>query len=651
MSTTTNTNAPPTKPNSVVPVHEKTTNVLDDFMASQFGKLMIDKSSVIYQQIGMLVNTKITQMVNTGDRIQDGIYIGLLNTLFALFMSGLYQLMTVIYHIFKVTPGQPTTLTVKNTGPIVMDVLLQQYNQMDIEKYTYAVPLSSVSDKVISDYVLNHRIVDRIHAAGTMTCELRQNQLTVTSKESMLFVPVHRYIHSGTTFYVFFIKGKLYGMHMEALSQVTTALSEFMPVQTGQTRKLIIAEYCGQGSAGSGYYIEGGPEGGSKIAGFTRQLGIVNQKATFDRIFFTAKPDLLTWLYKFENNLMYPPELCLSNKFAVLLYGPPGTGKTGVVSAMANHLGRHVVSINSLLLDASKKNDMTKHINEAKATSIILFDEFDYLLCAKPETQVDPEAEDAGIALADELFNAKTDVERDAITKKYREMRTKSTTNVAFDKRFLLRLLDGQGDDAGRCVVMNTNHPELIDKDLMRPGRIDLKIELGFCNSRIFWEIVDKVYYNLLPDVLQSIPDEEVVENAIVEVDENGTIENSTITIDETTRDSVNDPVLVDKEDANGKMDDMDAGTTSTEDYTKCLPSKKDINLKLVYVDPLRKYARADFTCKNADLQQRVNTILSLNITPLVLINKLVDTSSFGQLLVDLENCPQTNYGYGNIKW
>jgi hypothetical protein len=620
---------------------EKTTNVLDDFLASQFGKLIIDKSSVIYQQIGMLVNTKITQMVNTGDRIQDGIYIGLLNTLFALVMSGLYQLMTLIYHIFKVTPGQTTTIATNNTGPVIMDTLLQQYNQVDIEKYTYSVPLSSVSDKVISDYVLNHHIVDRIHAAGTMTCELRQNQLTVTSKESMLFVPVYRYLHSGTTFYVFFIKGKLYGMHMEALRYVTTALAEFMPVQTGQTRKLIIAEYCGQGSTGSGYYIEGGPEGGSKIAGFTRQLGIVNQKATFDRIFFTDKPVLLTWLYKFENNLMYPPELCLSNKFAVLLYGPPGTGKTGVVSAMANHLGRHVVSINSLLLDASKKNDMTKHINEAKATSIILFDEFDYLLCAKPETQVDTDAEDAaGTALADELFAAKTDAERDAITKKYREMRTKSTTNVAFDKRFLLRLLDGQGDDAGRCVVMNTNHPELIDKDLMRPGRIDLKIELGFCSRRIFWEIVDKVYYNLLPDVLQSIPDEDVVENAIEVVEEDNT---------ETTRDSVNDPVLVDKEDADGK--DADGKDADTNDYTKCLPSKKDVNLKLVYVDPLIKYARAEFTCKNTELQQRVDAILSLNITPLVLINKLVATPSFGQLLVDLENCPQTNYGYGNIKW
>ena len=44
----------------------------------------------------------------------------------------------------------------------------------------------------------------------------------------------------------------------------------------------------------------------------------------------------------------------------------------------------------------------------------------------------------------------------------------------------LLNVLDGVVDTPGRMLVMTTNHPEMLDPALIRPGRIDKKLLLGY---------------------------------------------------------------------------------------------------------------------------------------------------------------------------
>ena len=43
----------------------------------------------------------------------------------------------------------------------------------------------------------------------------------------------------------------------------------------------------------------------------------------------------------------------------------------------------------------------------------------------------------------------------------------------------LLNVLDGVVDSPGRIVVMTSNHPEKLDPALIRPGRVNLKLNLG----------------------------------------------------------------------------------------------------------------------------------------------------------------------------
>jgi len=63
----------------------------------------------------------------------------------------------------------------------------------------------------------------------------------------------------------------------------------------------------------------------------------------------------------------------------------------------------------------------------------------------------------------------------------------------------LLNVLDGVVDTPERIVVMTTNHPEILDPALIRPGRIDQQLLLGYMNPA---NVVDMInhYFQLKED-------------------------------------------------------------------------------------------------------------------------------------------------------
>ena len=48
---------------------------------------------------------------------------------------------------------------------------------------------------------------------------------------------------------------------------------------------------------------------------------------------------------------------------------------------------------------------------------------------------------------------------------------------------FFLNILDGINECPGRIIIMTTNYPKLLDKALIRPGRIDLICEFTKCTN------------------------------------------------------------------------------------------------------------------------------------------------------------------------
>lgn len=121
-----------------------------------------------------------------------------------------------------------------------------------------------------------------------------------------------------------------------------------------------------------------------------------------------------------------------------LLYGPPGTGKTSVAYALAGELR---LKLCTLSLTNPKLNDHTLAdlLQRTPPRSLILIEDIDAFF----------------------------------------HPRDKQDARIEVSFSGLLNALDGVAAQEGRIVVLTTNHRERLDAALIRPGRIDVEVELG----------------------------------------------------------------------------------------------------------------------------------------------------------------------------
>merc|ERR1719357_1583789 len=63
----------------------------------------------------------------------------------------------------------------------------------------------------------------------------------------------------------------------------------------------------------------------------------------------------------------------------------------------------------------------------------------------------------------------------------------------------LLEVLDGVMEMDGRMLVITTNYPERLDKALIRPGRIDMKIKFDLCTAENILRMYEHYFESELP--------------------------------------------------------------------------------------------------------------------------------------------------------
>ena len=137
-----------------------------------------------------------------------------------------------------------------------------------------------------------------------------------------------------------------------------------------------------------------------------------------------------------------------------LLYGPPGTGKTSLVSGIAAKSGMSVYVVN-----LTEFNDRTlkSAMNDVPESSVILFEDIDCMRTGhrrlEPEMVIDRHSPAEG--------------KKDG----------SGQTGVTLSG--LLNVLDGFHAPENVVFVMTTNHMDMLDPALLRPGRIDYKLFLG----------------------------------------------------------------------------------------------------------------------------------------------------------------------------
>ncbi|RME31796.1 AAA family ATPase [Candidatus Woesearchaeota archaeon] len=149
----------------------------------------------------------------------------------------------------------------------------------------------------------------------------------------------------------------------------------------------------------------------------------------------------------------------------ILLYGPPGTGKTLLAKAVANEADANFIAVKGPSLISKWVGESEKHIREIfskarqVAPAIIFFDEFDSISKARGSSLTD-----ATERMVNQLLNE----------------------------------IDGVEELERVAIIAATNRPELIDEALLRPGRIDLKIEIPMPDKQSRVEIF-KVHTKHMP--------------------------------------------------------------------------------------------------------------------------------------------------------
>lgn len=131
-----------------------------------------------------------------------------------------------------------------------------------------------------------------------------------------------------------------------------------------------------------------------------------------------------------------------------LLYGAPGSGKSSFITALAGSL-----DLSICLLNLSERG-----LTDGKLT---------YLLSNLP---------DASILLLEDI-DAAFPASRSRSHAKMEDAGDGFVPGVTFSG--LLNALDGVASSESRIVFMTTNHAERLDPALVRPGRVDLSLELG----------------------------------------------------------------------------------------------------------------------------------------------------------------------------
>ena len=147
---------------------------------------------------------------------------------------------------------------------------------------------------------------------------------------------------------------------------------------------------------------------------------------------------LLADIDQFFGRRQWYAELGIPWRRGYLLYGPPGTGKTSLAYALA---GERHLKLCALSLTNPKLNDQTiaDLLQKAPPRSMILIEDIDA------------------------FFHA----------------RDKQDQRIEVSFSGLLNALDGVAAQEGRIVILTTNHFERLDPALIRPGRIDLALEIG----------------------------------------------------------------------------------------------------------------------------------------------------------------------------
>lgn len=272
---------------------------------------------------------------------------------------------------------------------------------------------------------------------------------------------------------------------------------------------------------------------------------LLSNEKSFDSLFIPQKEQLIRQLDDFSNKTGIYAKKGVPNKIGYLLHGPPGSGKTSFIKSLAAYMKRDIVSISLSQIDTNEElqhilhrarkkyidsSDELHSYNAYYEDTIFIFEDIDCMgdkdnniLLDRNNKNKKEEAEKHYHKYVKDLKKKKKKQQK----KKKKKTTTNSDTSDSdsdtsdsdseseieeyephysyggswmkyFNKKTLdlsgiLNILDGIIDTPERMIIMTTNHVNKLDPALIRPGRIDHVIELGYIQPNEAREMME--YY------------------------------------------------------------------------------------------------------------------------------------------------------------
>ena len=268
-----------------------------------------------------------------------------------------------------------------------------------------------------------------------------------------------------------------------------------------------------------------------------------NSTRNFSNLFFEDKKKLLTKLNFFINNKSWYEYEGHPYTFGIGLHGPPGTGKTSIIKCIANKLNRHIIVIplNKINTQREFSEYFFEQFYNRKNTKkidfndkIIVFEDIDCMTDivkrrnfnntnntndtnntnnTNNSNNKEYDSSDGGEIIDKndkDNFTANTIAQNKLLNKIAKNLDCNHDDNlvVDFDRKkddkitlsFILNIIDGIRETPGRILIITSNDYNSLDPALIRPGRIDMTLEMKNANIDIIKEMYNHYYNDIIPE-------------------------------------------------------------------------------------------------------------------------------------------------------
>ncbi len=198
---------------------------------------------------------------------------------------------------------------------------------------------------------------------------------------------------------------------------------------------------------------------------------------SFSNVYGAHVDELRERLNIFINHPEWYEERGIPHTLGVMLHGIPGAGKTSTIKAIAKDTGRHIFNL------------ALRPYTTCKQLTNLFYDE------NVAVTASDGSSINYRIPLNKRIYVIEDiDCLTDVVLDRTGNHSKKQNHNEVLTLSYLLNLLDGVLETPGRILVITSNFPERIDKALIRPGRIDVKVEFRRADRQFILDMLNHFY-------------------------------------------------------------------------------------------------------------------------------------------------------------